>query len=70
MSKYVHPSMASIDIWLQIDKSRYADYYLKTFVKYYKKDNKQSECENYERFTKELNVISNDLWFFDNEPLQ
>ena len=93
MSKYVHPSIASIDIWLQFNKSSYANYpkinfdiykelillyigrlmYLFTLrpnVKYHKDDDNQNECENYENLIEELNVISSDLWFFDNEPLQ
>ena len=26
MNKYVHPSIASIDVWLQINKSSYLNY--------------------------------------------
>jgi hypothetical protein len=92
MSKCVHQSIASIDIWLQFNKSSYANYskinsgvyrelillyigrlmylYLKNYVKYYKNNNNQNECEKYENIIEDLNRMSNDLWFFDNEPLQ
>jgi len=92
MSKYVHPSMASINIWLQFNESSYLNYpkiksdiyrelillyigrlmylYLKTYVKYYKNNDNQKECEKYEKLIEELSVMSNDLWFFDNDPLQ
>ena len=92
MSKFVHSSIASIDIWLQFNSSTYANYpkinsgiykelillyvsrlmylYLKTYENYYKNDDNQNECKKYESLIEELNVMSNDLWFFDNEPLQ
>ncbi len=92
MSKYVHPSKASIDIWLQFNKSSYPNYskinsdiyrelillyicrliylYLKTYVNYYKNDDNKKDCEKYENLIEELNRISNDIWFFDNGPLQ
>jgi hypothetical protein len=92
MSKYVHPSIDSIDIWLQFNESRIANYpkinsniyrelillyigrlmylYLNTYVKYYKNNENQKECKKYENFIEELNLMSNDLWFFDNEPMQ
>lgn len=92
MSRYVHPSFTSIDIWLQFNPSIYANYpkinsdiykelillyvgrlmylYLKTYLNYYKNNKNQNECKKYENLIDELNVISGDLWFFDNEPLQ
>jgi hypothetical protein len=86
------PQKASIDIWLQFNKSSYPNYskinsdiyrelillyicrliylYLKTYVNHYKNDDNKKDCEKYKNLIEELNRISNDLWFFDNGPLQ
>lgn len=50
--------------------TRFSYLYLKIYVNGYKSPQNALRSLKYEQMVQELNLHSNDLWFFDNEPTE
>jgi hypothetical protein len=92
LSKFVHPGIASIEVWENINRmstpfsltnqysediykeliflyvSRLMYLYLKIFIVHFKAGTNSADYQKYKLLIEELDELSRDLWFFDNEP--
>jgi hypothetical protein len=50
--------------------TRFCYLYLKIYVNGYESEQNASRSLKYKQMVHELNILSNDLWFFDNEPTE